>query len=43
MGRDQQAQEHLTSATTLYDQMDMRFWLGQAEVELRQCHDGPTG
>jgi tetratricopeptide (TPR) repeat protein len=28
------AQTHLTTATTLYREMDMRFWLGQAEAEL---------
>ena len=28
-----QAQEHLGTATTLYREMDMRFWLEQAEVE----------
>ena len=31
----EQAQEHLTTATTMYREMDMRFWLGQAEAELR--------
>ena len=28
-----QAQEHLTTATTMYREMDMRFWLEQAEAE----------
>jgi tetratricopeptide (TPR) repeat protein len=28
------AQEHLTTAATLYRQMDMGFWLKQAEAEL---------
>jgi hypothetical protein len=31
----QQAQEHLTTATTMYREMDMRFWLEQAEGEVR--------
>jgi tetratricopeptide (TPR) repeat protein len=31
-GRREQAQEHLTNATTLYREMDMRFWLEQAAV-----------
>ena len=31
-----QAQKHLTTATTLYREMDMRFWLEQAEAELAQ-------
>jgi hypothetical protein len=29
----QQAQEHLTTATTMYREMDMQFWLAQAEAE----------
>jgi class 3 adenylate cyclase/tetratricopeptide (TPR) repeat protein len=29
----EQAQEHLTTATTMYREMDMRFWLEQAEKE----------
>jgi tetratricopeptide (TPR) repeat protein len=32
-GARQQAQEHLTSATTMYREMEMRFWLEQAEGE----------
>jgi class 3 adenylate cyclase/tetratricopeptide (TPR) repeat protein len=31
----EQAQEHLTTATTMYREMDMRFWLEQAEAEMR--------
>ena len=31
-GPREQAQEHLTTATTMYREMDMRFWLEQAEV-----------
>ena len=34
-GNRQQAQEHLTTATTMYREMDMRFWLEQAEAEIR--------
>ena len=34
-GQRQEAQEHLTTATTMYRQMDMRFWLEQAETEVR--------
>jgi tetratricopeptide (TPR) repeat protein len=33
MGKPQQAQEHLTTATTMYREMDMRFWLEQAEAD----------
>ena len=36
MGKREQAQEHLTTATTMYREMDMRFWLEQAEAELRE-------
>ena len=32
----EQAQEHLTTATTMYREMDMRFWLEQAEAEMRE-------
>ena len=35
-GDRQQAQEHLTTATTMYREMDMRFWLEQAEAEVRE-------
>ena len=33
-GKREQAQEHLTTATTMYREMDMRFWLEQAEAEM---------
>jgi len=33
-GIREQAHEHLTTATTMYREMDMRFWLEQAEVEM---------
>jgi len=32
----EQAQEHLTTATTMYREMDMRFWLEQAAAEMRE-------
>jgi hypothetical protein len=35
-GQREQAREHLTAATTMYREMDMRFHLTQAEAELRQ-------
>lgn len=35
-GAREQAQDHVTTAATMYRQMDMRFWLEQAEAELRQ-------
>jgi len=33
IGEDAQAREHLAAAATLYRDMDMRFWLAQAEGE----------
>ena len=35
-GKRQEAQGHLTTATTMYREMNMSFWLEQAEVELKQ-------
>jgi len=35
-GRREQAQEHLTTATTMYRAMDMGFWLEQAEAGIRE-------
>jgi predicted ATPase len=32
-GKPEQAREHLTTATTMYREMNMRFWLEQAEAE----------
>jgi hypothetical protein len=34
MGNAQQAREHLTTAITMYREMDMGFWLEQAEAEM---------
>ena len=31
----EQAREHLTTARTMYREMEMRFWLEQAEAESR--------
>ena len=33
-GKREQAQEHLATATTMYREMGMRFWLEKAEAEL---------
>jgi hypothetical protein len=33
-GKREQAQEHLTTAATMYREMDMRFWLDQAVAEI---------
>lgn len=35
-GKRQQAREHLTTAVTMYRDMDMRFWPMQAEAALRE-------
>ena len=29
------ARQHLTTGATMFSEMDMRFWLEQAEAELR--------
>ena len=34
-GKREQEQEHLTIATTMYREMGMRFWLEQAEAEMK--------
>ena len=34
-GSAEDAQEHLATATTMYREMDMRFWLEQAQAEMR--------
>jgi len=36
-GKRQEAQEHLTTATTMYREMDMRFWLEKAEAEILEA------
>ena len=35
-GKQQEAQEHLTTATTMYREMGMTYWLEQAETEMAQ-------
>ena len=34
-GKREQAQKHLTTAMTMYRDIDMRFWLEPAETELK--------
>jgi hypothetical protein len=34
--RREQAQEHLTTATTMYRDMGMTYWLEKAEAEMRE-------
>jgi tetratricopeptide (TPR) repeat protein len=35
-GKREKAQEHITTATTLYREMDMQFWLEKSEAEMRE-------
>jgi hypothetical protein len=35
-GNGKQALEHLSIATAIYREMDMRFWLEQAEAEMKE-------
>jgi class 3 adenylate cyclase/tetratricopeptide (TPR) repeat protein len=35
-GQRRQSQAHFTTATTMYREMDMRFWLERAEAEMRE-------
>ena len=35
-GPQDQAHEHLTTATAMYREMDMRFWLEQAEAGMKE-------
>jgi tetratricopeptide (TPR) repeat protein len=35
-GKQEQAQEHLATAATMYREMDMRFWLEKAEAEMKE-------
>jgi hypothetical protein len=35
-GKPQQAREHITTAATMFGEMDMRFWREQAEAESKE-------
>jgi hypothetical protein len=35
-GNREQAQEHLTTATTMYREMGMTYWLEQTEAQTRE-------
>jgi hypothetical protein len=35
-GKRQESEKHLTTATTMYHDMDMRFWLEPAEAEAKE-------
>ena len=41
-GEREQAQEHLTTATTMYREMDMTYWLEQAEPDGTRVTGGGT-
>ena len=34
-GKREEAEQHLTSATTMYREMGLTYWLEKAEVEMR--------
>src|SRR5260370_39779466 len=36
MGQGEQARDHFTTATTMYREMDMTYWLETVEAEMRQ-------
>jgi sugar phosphate isomerase/epimerase len=36
IGKGERAREHLATATTMCGDMDMRFWLEQAEAEMKE-------
>ena len=36
-GEREQAREHFTIATAMYREMDMQFWLEQAEAAMKEC------
>ena len=33
----EQAHEHVTTATTMYREMGMTYWLEQAEARMKEC------
>ena len=35
-GKREQAQEHLTTATTMYREMGMTYWVERAEAEVKE-------
>jgi hypothetical protein len=36
-GKQDQAQQHLTTAMTMYREMDMTYWLERVEAEMKEC------
>jgi class 3 adenylate cyclase/tetratricopeptide (TPR) repeat protein len=41
-GYGETARDHLTTATTIYRELDMRFWLEQANEDMLSCGDRPS-
>ena len=41
-GKREQAHEHLTTTITMYREMDMRFWLEQAQAEIERDRRSST-
>ena len=39
IGETERAREHFTTATTMYGEMDMGFWLDQAKAEMANSGD----
>jgi hypothetical protein len=39
-GKRDEAQEHFATATAMYREMDMRFWLEQAEKQVNSSEAG---
>ena len=35
-GKPEQAKGHLTTAATMYREMDIKYWLEKAEAEMRE-------
>jgi hypothetical protein len=40
-GQREKAREHLATAITMYREMEMRFWLEQAQTALGPSHGSP--
>jgi hypothetical protein len=40
-GKREEARERLTTAATMYREMDMRFWVEQTEAEMRAVRSTP--
>ena len=37
-GKREQARDHLTTATTMYGEIGMPLWLGQADAEMQELY-----